>query len=50
MFVLASKSPRRAELFGYITDNFEILPSENEENIPDNVKEDIRLIIKDITF
>lgn len=37
MFVLASKSPRRAELFGYITDNFEILPSENEENIPDEL-------------
>lgn len=37
MFVLASKSPRRAELFGYISDDFTIIPSENEELIPDEL-------------
>lgn len=36
--VLASKSPRRCELLRYITENFEVLPSENQENLPDGIQ------------
>ncbi len=36
-YVLASKSPRRSELLKYITPDFEILPSECEETLPDGI-------------
>lgn len=36
-YVLASKSPRRAELMRYITPDFEILPADCEETIPDGI-------------
>lgn len=36
--VLASKSPRREELLKYITDDFEILPADCEEVLPDGVE------------
>lgn len=39
-YVLASKSPRRAELMKYITPDFEILPSECGENPPDGIEAD----------
>lgn len=35
--VLASKSPRRQELLKYITDEFEVIPSGYEENVPDGL-------------
>ena len=33
--ILASKSPRRKELLGFITKDFRIIPAVGEENIPD---------------
>lgn len=33
--ILASKSPRRKELLGFITKDFKIIPAVGEENIPD---------------
>lgn len=36
--VLASKSPRREELLKYITDDFEILPADCEEVLPEGVE------------
>lgn len=36
-YVLASKSPRRSELFRYITNDFEILPAECGESVPEGV-------------
>ena len=39
-YVLASKSPRRAELMHYITPDFEILPAECGENPPDGIEPD----------
>lgn len=36
-YVLASKSPRRAELMRYITPDFEILPADCEETLPDGI-------------
>lgn len=39
-FVLASQSPRRAELLKYITPEFEILPSDCDETVPDGVPAD----------
>lgn len=39
-YVLASKSPRRAELMKYITPDFEILPAECGENPPDGIEAD----------
>lgn len=35
--VLASASPRRKELMKFITEDFEIIPSDEEEIIPDNI-------------
>lgn len=35
--VLASKSPRRQELLKYITDEFIVIPSEYEENVPEGL-------------
>lgn len=37
-FLLASQSPRRAELMKYITDEFEILPSDCDETVPDGIE------------
>ncbi len=37
-FVLASQSPRRAELFKYISKEFEILPANCDETAPDGVE------------
>lgn len=39
-YVLASKSPRRAELMHYIAPNFEILPAECGENPPAGIEAD----------
>lgn len=39
-YVLASKSPRRAELMRYISPDFEILPAECGENPPDGIEPD----------
>lgn len=39
-YVLASKSPRRAELMHYIAPDFEILPAECGENPPDEIEAD----------
>lgn len=36
-YLLASQSPRRAELMKYITDEFEILPSDCDETVPDGI-------------
>lgn len=35
--ILASASPRRRELLGLITDDFKIIPSKGEENIPEGI-------------
>lgn len=35
--VLASKSPRRSELLKYITDEFEIIPSNCDETVPEGL-------------
>lgn len=35
--ILASASPRRRELFTVITDDFEIIPSNAEETVPDGI-------------
>lgn len=35
--ILASQSPRRRELLGLITDNFEILPAQGEEILPEGI-------------
>lgn len=35
--ILASKSPRRQELLGYITPDFEVIVSDAEENIPEGM-------------
>ena len=37
-YLLASQSPRRAELVRYITDEFEILPSDCDETVPDGIE------------
>lgn len=37
MFILASASPRRCELFGLISDDFRIVPSNAEETAPDGI-------------
>ena len=37
-YLLASQSPRRAELMRYITDEFEILPSDCDETVPDGIE------------
>lgn len=37
-YLLASQSPRRAELMKYITDEFEILPSDCDETVPDSIE------------
>ena len=37
MFILASASPRRRELFGLISDDFRIVPSNAEETAPDGI-------------
>lgn len=37
-YLLASQSPRRAELMKYITDEFEILPSDCDETVPDGIE------------
>lgn len=34
--ILASQSPRRKELLGYITKDFKIIPAKGEEKIPEN--------------
>ncbi len=36
--VLASKSPRRRELLHLLTDDFEIIPAEGEETVPDDLR------------
>lgn len=36
--ILASRSPRRRELLGIISENFEIIPAVGEENIPDGTE------------
>lgn len=33
--ILASQSPRRRELLGYITDDFSVIPAKGEEKIPE---------------
>ncbi len=38
--ILASKSPRRQELLKYITDEFAVIPSQCEENVPDGLDAD----------
>lgn len=38
--ILASASPRRRDLFGLITDEFEIIPSDADETIPDDMMPD----------
>ena len=35
--ILASASPRRRELLSVITDNFEVIPSNAQEIVPDNI-------------
>ena len=35
--ILASASPRRRELLSVITENFEVLPSNTEEYVPENI-------------
>ena len=37
-YLLASQSPRRAELMRCITDEFEILPSDCDETVPDGIE------------
>lgn len=37
-YLLASQSPRRAELMRYIADEFEILPSDCDETVPDGIE------------
>ncbi len=37
-YLLASQSPRRAELMKYIADEFEILPSDCDETVPDGIE------------
>ena len=37
-YLLASQSLRRAELMKYITDEFEILPSDCDETVPDGIE------------
>lgn len=37
-YLLASQSPRRAELMRYIADDFEILPSDCDETVPDGIE------------
>lgn len=37
--ILASNSPRRKELMGFLCDDFQVIPSKVEEIIPENVKE-----------
>ena len=37
MYILASASPRRRELFGLISDDFRIVPSNAEETAPDGI-------------
>ncbi|MGN1089457.1 MAG: Maf family protein [Huintestinicola sp.] len=37
MIILASASPRRRELLGYAVKDFEIIPSDAEETLPDNI-------------
>lgn len=36
--ILASKSPRRKELLGFISKDFKIIPAVGEENIPDGTE------------
>lgn len=38
MYILASASPRRRELFGMISKDFRIVPSTAEETAPDGIK------------
>ena len=38
--ILASASPRRKELLGYITENFECIPADIDETIPENISAD----------
>lgn len=37
--ILASNSPRRKELMGFLCDDFQVIPSQAEEIIPKNVQE-----------
>lgn len=45
MFILASKSPRRQELFKLIIDDFAIIVPDIDENIPVSIKSDTAKII-----
>lgn len=38
--ILASASPRRKELLGYITENFDCIPADIDETIPGNISAD----------
>lgn len=35
--ILASQSPRRRELLGYITEQFEVIPAQGEELLPEGI-------------
>lgn len=39
--ILASASPRRKELLGLITEEFEIMPSDADETLPNNISSDM---------
>ena len=51
--ILASQSPRRKELLSMITDDFDVIPSECEEIVPDNalvIGSDTVVILDDIVL
>ena len=35
--ILASQSPRRRELLGLITEDFEVVPAQGEERLPEGI-------------
>ena len=37
MLILASQSPRRKELLGFITNDFRVIPAKGEEVLPENI-------------
>ncbi len=39
--ILASASPRRKELLGLITEEFEVMPSDADETLPDDISSDM---------
>ncbi len=49
MYILASNSPRRQELFAYISGDFTVIPSDAQEIVPDGTApEDVPLVLSKI--